>query len=413
MAQKENVSFVVNKERFNYLLDLYNITKEEIISRIHKNRVRPILDIETLNNIISGKEKIQLNVLKKIDSIFNQGISWYISKRPLPNKKESSILFRKKAFNIELNLESRKKINKYEKLKFTIQNLCNSINYNNKITIQKYSVNDNPEVIANEMIVQFEEKRKFLLENKLIKKDIYGESRLYLKNLIRIIEEMNIFVFELLETHNKNERVNFDGFFIIPNIIVIKRQKYYKREIFTLMHEFAHCLLNIEEVDEISEQEIPMNTNKIEKWCNDFAFYFLLNGHKERFNKLNYATKKNNFHNSEIEYIYKNSFISATALYTRLRIEKKISQTDYQNKIEEINNNIRRRQEREKNLFQEKKQMALEAGKKPPGGPPRAIESNLFKDIVKINYFQGNISESEARKHLKISGKKNIEEVGF
>ena len=41
----------------------------------------------------------------------------------------------------------------------------------------------------------------------------------------------------------------------------------------------------------------------------------------------------------------------------------------------------------------------------------KPIESMLFKEIVKINYFEGNINESRLRDYLHISDKKSIDSV--
>ena len=54
---------------------------------------------------------------------------------------------------------------------------------------------------------------------------------------------MALFVFEYIETWNKKEKTNIDGFYLKPNVIVLKHHKHYKREIFTLAHELGHCLL--------------------------------------------------------------------------------------------------------------------------------------------------------------------------
>ena len=69
-----------------------------------------------LEQIFNRKKKVDLSFLKRIDKIFEMGLTWYISDRELPEKQTSSIFFRKDSFNTELNLETRKKVNMFEEL---------------------------------------------------------------------------------------------------------------------------------------------------------------------------------------------------------------------------------------------------------------------------------------------------------
>lgn len=231
-----------------------------------------------------------------------------------------------------------------------------------------------------------------------------------MQNLIRIIEHKQIFVFEFIDRRRLPERmINFNGFFMIPNIIVLKRQqRYLRREIFTLLHEFAHYLLNIEEVDEIVEIENP---NSVEKWCNDFAFAFLIRDYESHFSNLGNASKKNNFHKAQINHIRDNTYLSEFAVYTRLKIENKLSLQDYDKIKKEIKENIRRSQEEEKIKMQEERKLAEEQGKDLFVSTPKEIQSKLFEEIVKINFFKGNIDENRLRQYLNMKADKCIEEV--
>ncbi|WP_086543530.1 ImmA/IrrE family metallo-endopeptidase [Algoriphagus antarcticus] len=73
------------------------------------------------------------------------------------------------------------------------------------------------------------------------------------------------------------QKSNIDGFFIKPNVIVLRRnQDYFKWEIFTLAHELGHYILNQEEVESIYFDQLVLGaTSKIEAWCYTFAFAFL------------------------------------------------------------------------------------------------------------------------------------------
>ena len=50
-------------------------------------------------------------------------------------------------------------------------------------------------------------------------------------------------------------------------------------------------------------------------------------------------------------------------------------------------------------------------GVKQRGGVPKPIRSKLFSELVKLNYFDGNINEFRLRKLLEIKPEKNINEV--
>lgn len=399
--------FYINPSRLSYLLDLFDLPKGEFIKLVNKDKKRDLLDIKRLNNILEKKEEVSYNVLKRIDSVFNKGLAWFISNGQVPPLKPSSIFFRKEKFNSNLDLESKKLITKYEELKFDIQIMSKYINFDPKRISKSYSYSSKPEVVAAEIADMFKRVESTLLEKGVISKP--EEDRDYLKNLVRIFEHLNIFVFEFVETWNKKDRAKFDGFFMSPNIIVVKRQKYYRREIFTLLHEFAHYLLEVEEIDHDPIDKNPIKLGQIEKWCYTFAFDFLIGEYSSEFNRLEYASQKNGLYSEEINELYNKTFISISAFYTRLRIDNKISQTDYDNKMDEIKDIIRKA-DAEKKL---RREADKEKGIIQRGFSPKPIESNLFKEIVKINYFEGNINEGKLREYLRVQPDKSIAEAVY
>jgi Zn-dependent peptidase ImmA (M78 family) len=401
---KEKLQFYINSTRFKYLLDLYKLSKEEFILLFNRNKINNQINIDTLNKILDNKLAINEDFLKHVNKIFNNGITWLISNRPILKSKEKSIFFRKNNFNSELSFESKKLINKYEELKFEINILSEKSGRSIERVIKKYKISDNPEAVAEEIAFDFGiVERKLLLRN-VIKRPKNDKD--FLSNLIRIIEDFNIFIFEFVETWNKKEKADFDGFCILPSILVLKRQqKYLRREIFTLLHEFAHYLIYTEEVDDLVDESIK--NNEIEKWCNDFAFSFLIGNKKDEFNKLTFANSNNNYLRDAINKIYSDTHLSISAIYTRLLINKKITKDDYQLILEEIKDNIRREEADAKM----KKYQQKEAGIEIKGFSPRPIDSLIFKDLVINNYFSGNISENEVRNYLKVGAKKSIDEV--
>ncbi|MCK4654723.1 MAG: ImmA/IrrE family metallo-endopeptidase, partial [Candidatus Cloacimonetes bacterium] len=407
--KEKDITYKLNSIRINYLLNLYSLSRDEFIELIHLKRKRKIFTDHQLDCALDDKAFVTLQVLKLIDKTFKKGLTWYISKRDLPDPKKSSIFFRKDTFNTEskLDFESKKVVNNYEELKIEIQTLCKFINLDLKRLLKTYNVKHNPQQAAHEVRTNFNKIEQSLIKEKIISPS--NNERDFLKNSIRILEELNIFVFEFTETWNKINKASFNGFHISPNIIVIKRQEYERREIFTLFHEFAHYLLNYEEIDWVSENEYT-SKNRIEKWCHSFAFYFLLDTYKIVFSELSKATIENNFHKSFLDKLYHNTYLSYSALYTLLRIDNKISQEDYDNKLEKIRLILAQRALEKKEKAKLEREIAEEQGKKIIAFQ-KPIESKLFKEIVKINYFEGNINESRLRDYLHISDKKSIDSV--
>ncbi len=393
----------LNNKRLEYLLELYGLSNQQFLKLININqnnlpRKRPLFTEETLNIALKETMKIPLYTVKAIDKVFNKGLLWYITARPLSKSESSSIFFRKNKFNSELNLQSKKVTNNFEKKKFEIQNLCASIDFDPKRNLKTHILSENPRQIANEFRKEFKIIETRLIKNKRLKKPT--KEREYLRNLMTVIEDYNIFVFEFIENHNQKEVVNFDGFFMSPNVIVVKKQYYPKREIFTLLHEFAHYLLNIEEIDEINEKT-NLTSNLHERWCNDFVYYFLIEEQDEFINKLELATPKNNYYKYELTELAKSSLISVSSLYTRLKILNKIDGQTYYKIMLDITEmaNKKRIEEKARNKEEREKQKALgNLG----GFAIKPIQSNLFKEVVKFNYFQGNISENTLCKYLRI-----------
>ena len=135
--------------------------------------------------------------------------------------------------------------------------------------IPRHHVREKPEKVAQKVREKFYPKEKC------------NSDRDFLKALINKLGEQNIIVFEFVENWNLKHKSSIDGFFIAPNIISIKRQQdSLKREIFTLVHELGHYLLNQEELDQPVVGQHSESKN--ETWCNSFAFDFLVGPYKSQ-----------------------------------------------------------------------------------------------------------------------------------
>lgn len=404
MKNQDNLEFEINPIRLTYLLDLYKLSKENFLKLIQGSNKKSVIGIDDLNQILNKQKKVNLPLLKKIDTIFEKGITWYISNRDLPDRKNLSIFFRKDKFNAELNLGSIKKIEEFERKNTEIKILCDKIGYRAEKKFN-FSLTDNPKKVSEIIKSQFNLKKESLIKRNILKKT--NSDRDYLENLIRIFEEFNIFVFEFIDKKRKEELVsNFNGFFMKPNLIVLKRQQdYLKREIFTLLHEFAHYLIDEEEIDAQIGEILIEKQNNIEKWCNNFAYNFLIGEYDDLINNLDNATIKNSFHEEKLNEISNITHLSTLALYTRLVIINKISNSNYNEIKNKIYESIYKEKEKKKFELALEKEKAEANGEKIFISSPKPIESNLLKEIVRINYFEGNVSESKAMETLGLKNK--------
>lgn len=375
-----------NISRINYLLKLYRLTLNELLEKISEGLKNPI----TKDDLYSSE--IKISHLKKIDKVFNKGLEYYINPKSLTESKEASIFFRKDKFNSDLNIGAKKIVNKFEDLKnsLTAISKLSDVHFERKIPI--YSIKDNPRKVAEEI-------RKLLYPNEfsLVLRD-------FLKELISKFAENNIMVFEFIETWNKKDTANINGFYLKPNVIVLKRQqKSLRREIFTLIHELGHYLLNEEEIEEVDVKSISQkDLSKIENWCNEFSYFFLVGSFANTIDNLKRADSSNDYHFDLIKRISRETNLSTLALYTRLLYSKKISYNGYNNVKKELDELYRKKIEEENR----KKELDKLSGIKRGGSVPKPINSPLFVNTLQTALYGGLINEYDFCKKLNIKPEK-------
>lgn len=383
-------TIALNINRLNHLLTLYGVTKGELLKRLNVKRKNPLAETDVFN------EKIKLSILKKIDSVFHKGLSFYIDPKEPTQSKEESIFFRKDNFNAKLNLGAKQIVTKFEEEKISFSTLAKLSDFKIKRSIPVFKITDNPEVVASE-----------------IRKTLYPEfnidKREFLKNFISKFADSNILVFEFVETHNKKEKANINGFYLTPNVIVLKRnQKSFSREIFTLAHELGHYLLNEEEIDDnVSEINVEYNKlNKIERWCNDFAFFFLAGQYSKVIDKLDNANSGNDYHHETINEVSKHTHLSTISLYTRLLLINKISPFYYKQVTDEILASIMDWEEREKERLERERQKAIDEGRKPQASTPKPIISPLYLKTLQSALYNNLINEADFCRKLNVKPEK-------
>jgi Zn-dependent peptidase ImmA (M78 family) len=358
---------------------------EDLLAIISEGLKKPIQKENILSPVID------LGYLKRIDKVFNKGLHFYLDPKSPEISNDASIFFRKQKFGIELNIGAKKIVNQFEEFKISLSAIAKLAELNIERTIPVFGVNDNPKDVAQKI------RRQLYPEFTSDKKE-------FLKGLISKFAEYNILVFEFVETWNKKEKANVDGFFLNPNVIVLKRQQTsFRREIFTLIHELGHFLLNEEEVEQLDYNNLAKtNLSAIEKWCNDFAYYFLVGEHGKFLDEIVKADSSNDYHFDIIEEVSNKTHLSQIALFTRLLFQNKISPANYNNIKNDFDERFKARQEEEKKQRELEKQRGIKTG----GSTPKPINSPLLISTIQTAFYSGVINEFDVCKKLNISPEK-------
>jgi len=371
-----------NISRLEYLLTLYKMTAEDLLLVVNQGLKQPL----TKDDILS--DEIKISHLKRIDKVFNKGLHYYLDPNEPEVSKDASIFFRKNKFGTELNMGAKKIVTQFEEFKISLSAISKLAEINTDRSLPVFSVQDNPKAVAMK-----------------IRKELYPDfnsvQKEFLRALISKFAEKNILVFEFVETWNKKEKANIDGFFLAPNVIVLKRQQSaFRREIFTLIHELGHYLLNEEEIEQLEISNFANNKlSAIERWCYDFAYYFLAGEYNKAFEQIDEADGTNDYHFELIENISKHTHLSQIALYTNLLYHKKISQNNYNKIRAEFDEEYRQRQEEKEKQKELDKMLGIQKG----GSTPKPINSPLLISTIQTAFYEGVINEYDVCKTLNIS----------
>jgi Zn-dependent peptidase ImmA (M78 family) len=354
-----------------------------------------VLISEGLSQPISKEDinskTINLNHLKRIDKIFNKGLNFYFDPSTPSINKETSIFFRKSVFGSELNLGATKIVNQFEELKIYLTSIAklSDIKIDRKLPI--FNISESPKLVAEKV-------------RELLYPQFSSDKKVFLKSLIEKFADNNILVFEFVETWNKKDKANVDGFFLNPNVIVLKRQQSsFRREIFTLVHELGHYLINEEEVEQLNEiYDSSRHLSKIEKWCNDFAYSFLIKDYYDTIENIVSVNSANDYYLDTIEEISEMTHLSQISIYTRLRYANKISQVNYQNIKQDFDDKFRIIQEG----IRQSRELDKLQGKISGGSTPKPINSPLLISTIQTAYYSGILNEFEVCKRLNITSDK-------
>ncbi len=357
------------------------MTNDDLLAIINEGLKKPLIESDIFVS------DIEINYLKRIDKIFNKRLNFYLDPKVLEKSNEVSIFFRKTKFETDLNIGAKKIVNKFEEAKISLSAISKLAELNIERILPIYNIKDNPKDVA------------FKIREELYPSFNYNKKD-FLKSLISTFADKNILVFEFVETWNKKEKANIDGFFLTPNFIVLKRQQSsFRREIFTLAHELGHYLINEEEIEQLDIYNLAnKKISDIERWCNDFAYYFLAGDFDNKFDEIEIADVNNDYYSDLIEDISSQTHISKIALFTRLLFKNKISINDYHIIKKDLDSKYLEKQEREK----EQREIDNRNGIKKGGSTPKPINSPLFISTIQLAYYEGIISEYDVCKSLNI-----------
>ena len=340
----------------------------------------------TKDDILASE--INVSHLKRIDKIFNKGLHYYLDPKSPEVSQDASIFFRKTKFGTDLNIGAKKIVNQFEEFKISLSAISKLAEMNITRILPVFTINYDAKIVAKQI------REKLYPDFNPIPKE-------FLRALISKFAENNILVFEFVETWNKKDKANIDGFFLNPNVIVLKRQQTsFRREVFTLIHELGHYLINEEEIEQLDVLNLA-NTklSAIEKWCNDFSYHFLVGEFDKAIERIDKADNSNDYYFDLIENVSERTHLSQIALFTRLLFQRKITQGSYNNIKADFDEKYRIRQEEIQKQGELDKIQGIQKG----GSTPKPMNSPLLISTIQTAFYEGVINEYDVCKTLNIS----------
>ena len=367
----ESFTIEINPKTLAHAIDNSGYTLEDLVDNIKTRFKVKYFNNEYLANILKGKTSPKYTDLKKIDAFLKRGVPYYFLTNP--PKDRLFVEFRNKYPNFKLSPSLEIKLRKYELLREDIKDLCNLENIPFERALPIYTLDDNPLEVAYEFrnILNFD---NVDIEN-LESKDVF-------KIIREKIEDKLIFVF-------KDDLEFLRGCIFIgnnlPTLILVNTTEDKNGEIFTLLHEFAHFLLNNEEID-IDTSKFETDPT-VEKWCNSFSYHFMMKDEDESKEKFFGKNKEELLDISYLTHLSDKYKISRLAFVFRFYLLNLISSEDYYS----YTNRFPYKQKKTSNKGGGNYYLTL-----------KTRLSNKFTSLVYRNYITGNISTYEAFNYLQV-----------
>lgn len=223
--------------------------------------------LDSIQRWETSNAPIRINELKKISKTIKRPISVLLlpeppSEKRLPDYRKiggmDSVKLSKKTFDVIRHARYVQSI-AIELLEIRSEDTQPILSYKN--------LQDSSETVA-----ELEQKSLDISFEKQSKESMADFSHKTYQNLKKKIEKLNIFVLQLPINISEARGFSFsDG---CPKIILVNSKENSKSRIFTLLHEYAHLLLNIDGICPVDSDDINQSQHKdvaVERWCNHFA----------------------------------------------------------------------------------------------------------------------------------------------
>jgi len=262
MNAKEAFEVEINNEILKWVINTSGWNTSKLAEKVG-------ISENDFNKILNSEKKLTITQLIKLSKLIKRPLAFFLlyelpseEKKPLP-KDYRMIPGKEGVFSKETLLAIRIA----RRLQAVSRELAQNLNTDLKPTITIVTDEDNPQKIAEEY------RNKIKISDDLQQK--WGNPNKLFNFLREFIERQNILVFQY--PMPVEEVRGFTLSDSIPKVIVINSKDQITARIFTLMHEFAHILLN-ESVINMPEESLffDKNQNEIERWCNNFTSEFLL-----------------------------------------------------------------------------------------------------------------------------------------
>lgn len=370
---KKTPTVDVDLKVLNWLIESSGWSDEEIAKRIK-------ITTENFEKIKSGDKRPTFRQLRELSIIFKRPVAAFLLSKPKeekPKPKDYRMLPEKKdKFDKKTILVLRKS----RRLQELAKELSVNIKYDIKTKLEKLSIREDPEEIAEKYREIFglteEKQRKFKTPYELFN---------YLRD---ILEDMNIYVFQFsMPVEDARGFVFVDE---TPNVIVVNKKDSIEARIFSLMHEFAHILLQ-ESVIDLPDMTLSAK-NDIERWCNNFSASFLLP--KSLANTLFKERKRELTKKETLNYLSRKYKVSKAMLLVSMKKLNFITQEDYDNIV---------------NRFKAEAKI-IEKGGMPSDKRTISEVGNKFVSLVANNFDKEFITYTDALDYLSITSK-NFDKV--
>lgn len=376
-----NYTLGVNPQILKWAREKAGYSLEDVAKRFKK-------DVTVIENWESGKTVPTYNQLEKLAySLYKRPIALFFFPKP-PDEPDTQQSFRTLPdFEIaSLHPDTRYAIRQAQAMQLTLDELNDGVNPSEHKIFRDIKLNTNLDISLASITI-----RNYLgipLENQFKWKN----TDVALNNWRNTIQDYGVFVFK-----RSFKQQNISGFCLSHQefpVIYLNNSNSVTRQIFTLFHELAHVLLNVNGVTKENDQHIKQLIGKakdIEVFCNLFASEFLVPD-TDFDKKLNTLIEKQ---------------IPMTEVVDKLALQYKVSR-------EVILRKLLNRQEVSQIFYEKTTKEWIEAYKKGQkektnGGNYYATQAtylgNKYLELAFSKYYQGQCTLPQLAGYLNIKAK--------